>query len=222
MIDRHARGLLTVIGVLLLAPAAWAQAPAAAPATIATPGLPHGDISGNIGWFNQKGEAGEYERWHHESRWLGVEGGYYWTEHLKTEAGFAGTSEDEAWTSNEQVTFDRQPYWASRVEFLRSRRFYVTQLYQFEHNAWVHPFVGAGFQAVREERRGIQYLYGTATYGPRETVIPPTTETTLKASAVAGLKIYVSRRGFLRVDTLVNFTRVADEVVVRFGGGIDF
>lgn len=185
--------------------------------------LPRTDISGSVGWFNHKAGTGDCCHWYNESVWASVEAGYYWTEHLKTEAGVALTSEGELWTSR-QVTIGRTTFWESGQDFVRTQRLFVSQLYQFGHNAWVHPFVGAGLQVVREERRGmrIRYATGVVPPQPQEVAIPESTETRARAAALAGLKIYLSRRGFLRTDTWLGFGDDLQELVIRVGFGVDF
>jgi len=202
------------------------SAVAAIPTTVA---LPRFDVGGDLGWYHRDGgDFGDY--WSkHNSLWAGFEVGYYWTEHIKTEAGFAATGESRVYSGNTQVRIGTQQYWESGEDYVRSRRFTLTQLYQFGHNAWVHPFVGAGVQVIREQRRGTRYRYpvtsgssGSVYVQPEMVTIGPTSDILVGGVALAGLKAYMSRRVYFRTDFQTGFRGGADETVLRFGVGVDF
>jgi hypothetical protein len=220
--------LLLLIGTLEARP----QTPGATrgpavslPAAPVSAALPSWDIGGSAGWRQKRVIAigsgiGEW----YDSAWLGGEVGRYWTEHLKTEAGFAVSPRDEMWSgSGEVVVIAGRSYWQSGVDYLRTRRLFVNQLYQFRHNTWVHPFIGAGVNLAWEEQGGMRHLYpirGDAL--AREETIPAHTETRISGAALAGVKIYFSRRGFVRTDAVFGFAKRLDEVVLRVGAGMDF
>jgi opacity protein-like surface antigen len=188
--------------------------------------LPRIDLNGNIGWFNHQAGSGECCRWYNDSLWAGLEGGYYWTEHVKTEVGFSATTEGRAYSYSYEgaVTIGGERYQQWSQARVRTRRLTAVQVYQFRHNAWVHPFVGIGMNLVREQRREERHLSPLTAYTPgRDTLQVLTThDNTLRASALAGVKGYVSARVFLRTDFALAFRERVDEVVLRFGFGVDF
>lgn len=226
---RSLSGLAVVVATAWLhASAAWAQGPPATAGVTTTPfpvgALPRFDVGGTVGWFSQKAGDGTCCRWYNDSLWMGVEGGYYWTEHLKTEVGFAATTDGETYSGGDQVPIGGTIYSQWSQARVRTRRFTAVQVYQFGHNAWVHPFVGVGVNVVREDRREERYLYALSPYtsGSGRTELLATSQTVLRGSALVGMKAYVSKRAYFRTDLLLGFRTGVDEVVLRCGFGVDF
>jgi hypothetical protein len=219
-------GLL--LGCVLLAGGTASAQPAPAPSDRASNTTdwarlrPKGDVGGSLGWFNGKTGTVACCQWY-ASLWSGIEGGYYWTEHIRTEAGFAGTHAGDVYADLGPVVIDGRPYWSSGYDRVSTRRLWAAQLYQFRHNAWVHPFAGAGVTFVTERRDGTRYRYPTSGPGPSvEERLPQQTRTQAMGLALAGLKIYASRRAFFRTDLMIGFREAWEEATVRFGFGVDF
>ena len=234
-------GLAAVVAaVWLQAAAAWAQGPP--PARPALPSnfepstgaettspfpvvaLPRFDIGGTIGWFSQKAGDAACCRWYNDSLWAGVEGGYYWTEHLKTEAGFGTTTDGQTYSGKDPVAIGGTTYAQWSHARVRTGRFTAAQVYQFRHNAWVHPFVGVGVNVVREDwlEEHSFYPLSASTGGGGRTELVTTSQTVLRGSALAGMKVYVAKRAFFRTDLVLGFGKGVDEVVLRCGFGVDF
>lgn len=234
---RRMRATLSIVVALALLPlsaaaaraqdASGAERRAVAPAAPDRKTWPTWDLAASTAWRQRRvrefGLAGIGE-WSHDSAWFGAEAGYHWTEHLKTEAGVAVAPRQEIWGgSREPVVVAGRRYWQNFGEHVRARRFFAHQLYQFRHNEWVHPFAGAGVQVLREESSGVRYLYPVDYTGSsREEALPRATRWRVAGSAVAGVKMYFSRRAFLRTDGAVVLGKRVDEVVLRVGAGIDF
>ncbi len=102
-------------------------------------------------------------------------------------------------------------------------RVVAQQIYQFGHNAWVHPYVGAGVAVLWETSR-LEFdqppfaIPGTAVAAVR-TVRRPSTR--VKPVVSAGLKAYISPRAFVRADILLSPWTTSRDVTVRGGIGVD-
>lgn len=190
-------------------------------------GLPRFDVSGSIGWFNQRtGNAGCCN-WYNQSLWGDATGGYYWTEHVKTEIGIAASSEGRAYSTSETVQADGRVYQSWGDTRISTRRLTLAQVYQFRHNAWAHPYVGAGLNVVRERRLEERHLVPLGPYdrfppAPERVERVATRDNVLRGMAFGGVKAYVTQRVFVKVDAQVGFRSRVDEVTLRCGAGVDF
>ena len=122
-----------------------------------------GDISGTVGWVSiNKSDVRSYNDWHSQ---FGVSGGagWYWTDHHKTQVEVAATTAATVYSSEQIVVAPQQQTFLTTVRNYESQRVSLTQLYQFRRNEWVHPFLGAGLDIVREQssRQGRSGLSGT-------------------------------------------------------------
>jgi hypothetical protein len=189
--------------------------------------LMRGDIGGSVGWLNaHKPDVDTYDHWYHASALMSAAGGWYWTEHLRTaiEAGFS--TEGEIYSYEEVVIGNQELYTFSRHHF-STKRVTVGQQYQFLHNAWAHPYLGAGVdltwdKEIREDDPLIRVdPTGLRTVRDAQT-IGPTTSARARPFGEIGAKFYMSRRAFLRTDMRFVFRDGVDEVLLRFGVGVDF
>ena len=117
----------------------------------APPRLMRGDISGTVGWVSlNKSDVRSYNDWHSQ---FGVSGGagWYWTDHHKTQVEVAATTAATVYSSQQIVVAPQQQTFLTTVRNYESQRVSLTQLYQFRRNEWVHPFLGAGLDIVREQ-----------------------------------------------------------------------
>ena len=101
--------------------------------------------------------------------------------------------------------------------------------YQFFENQWVHPFLGAGIEAIREvDRLEVQLLQPGVPQPPGVPLPPvliPETQIryTVRPFVTGGVKWYVSERAFIRSDILTTLSSDgAESVVWRAGVGVDF
>lgn len=143
--------------ILLTATVAEAQsASAKATADKQVDQQPRWDVNLTAGFFGARPE-GTDERygddWYEEGRYA-VSGGYFWTRHLKTELEFATSGEADRYvTRTITVPGFNGPYPLNYQEFYRLQQASARVGWQFLDNAWVHPYVNAGFVTDIERLR---------------------------------------------------------------------
>ena len=205
---------------------------AAAGSAAAQPRAPlsRGDVSGTLGWLSvDKGSAGPYDlrNWA-QSVFGSAAAGWYWTDNLKTEIEFGAGNEGRSYLGRQLVIGGRISYETRETEAYR-RTLAIGQQYQFFHNAWFHPHVAAGANLTWE--RATTYVNPVVLYDDvartARVVSPARTEGPKTTAAVhpfvaTGFKAYMSKRTFFRNDLRVAFRDGVDEVLLRFGFGIDF
>src|SRR5262245_28658106 len=129
---------LAIVLMILIANPPAAQAQSLAPA------LFRADTAATIGWFSADRTEPEDCCGGWSSSFLkGFGGGYYWTDHLKTELDISWPGTTTAFTygasrptTGDVFTYEEHSYKTLKVS--------ASQLYQFGQNAVVHPFVGIG------------------------------------------------------------------------------
>jgi hypothetical protein len=224
------RSLVPLLLVVALHPdAALCQSPASP--------LARADFSASTGSFSAKrAEASEYNQWTH-SLFASAGGGYYWTDHLKTEIGVAAAGRAEV-DGFESAGLPASPLSSIYVEHAyHGVAVSVGQSYQFGRNAQFHPFVAAGVDIERVRHEIDRPAQSIAIYGRsplnQQVVdvishisIPALTRTetavTISPYAAAGFKAYFTERGFFRTDLKVGGRNGIDRVTWRAGFGIDF
>ena len=210
--------------ILIAAMIAVAGAPA-----LAQDRLVRADASGTLGWFNaHKTIRDPYNDWYSDSLIAEAGFGWYWTDHWKTEVSTAASTAAESFGTTLIAASSPQLYLPSRLTF-STRRVSVTQHYQFGDNEWFHPYLAAGLDGVwqRTGRRDEPvYQYDAVTRQSRlvrEALDHPLhTRAALFGAGAAGFKTYFARRAFFRSELRVMFTDRVEEVVLRFGFGVDF
>jgi hypothetical protein len=212
--------------ILLLATIVSAVArPVHAQDAIALP-LVRADAWAGFGWHHARvADAGEYDDWYHRSASATAGAAWYWTDHLRSEIDIGATSGGEVFVF-EPAFIDGQQ--TSRYGFVthRTRALGLTQHYQFFRNAWFHPYVGAGLDLVHETRdERFEALQVFDRFGPR-TIEPAHEESSrgliVRPAASLGFKAYLSPRAYFRSDARIGVRHRIDDVIVRFGFGIDF
>jgi hypothetical protein len=186
------------------------------------------DLTGTLGWLTANHESGsEYGDDWQSSLFAAVGAGWYWNDHLKTEVEFGAGSEATAYRSRTEV-IERLPAFESSETAWSRRTAAVSQHYQFFRNAWFHPHVGAGL-AVTWERRTDRYEQVIVYDGPTggRVVRPgrtegPRTERSVSPFVSTGFKAYLTQRGFFRTDLRVALRDGVEDLVMRFGFGVDF
>jgi outer membrane protein W len=210
---------ILLAGMLILASAAPGRAQP----------LARGDVAGTLGWFSaNQSEYSDYNDWYNRSAYGGATLGWYWTDHLKTEVEVGATSPAELY-GVQTIDFGGQPAYGSSQHRFSTRRFSAGQHYQFLRNAWVHPHVGVGadltWQTHQQQDQPIMLydqLSRTSRVVRQARTIGPSTELSVRPFAEVGTKLYLSRRGFFRTDLRMTFRDGVDEVLLRFGLGVDF
>lgn len=208
-----------VASTLLLSTPAAAQAPAP---------LARADLLGTIGWLNlQASEGHPYDDWT-SVVFLGAGGGWYWTDHLKTEidGGRSGTSRRYA---PRVVDAGGRPEYGASIYEVSSRRLAVSQQYQFFRNVWFHPHLGLGLDLTWEKTKRRDepvYTYDPVTRQSRIVeqirTFPTRTDLLSRPFAEVGFKAYTTRRSFFRGDVRVLFRDGVEDVLFRCGFGADF
>ena len=214
--------LLRVLAAVLLLAARDAAAQS-------TP-LVRGDASGTLGaQLVDPGRGDFYPNRRFESGFFGaISGGWYWTEHLKTEIDVGARTKGRTFDASPIVFGGVQTYYRTERTFWR-HTVGVGQQYQFFHNAWFHPHLGAGTNLTWERSR--RRVAPTVVYDPQtrtsRLVTPDRTESIQTKFVVnpfveSGFKAYMTPRTFFRSDLRVAFHGRIDDVMMRFGFGFDF
>ncbi len=202
--------------------------PAWAGAQTAPPALPRNDTAIAIGWTGSEFRPETYDNWR-SGLLVGVGGGHYWTDHLKTEidAGWNTSGTDEIY---EDLVHEGGLTYATSNRRAHDVRFGVTQIYQFGRNVWVNPFVGAGVDLVRRDTRidrpqQMRTVYVSPTRNI-PVVIPAASErrTDVFGQAVlkTGLKMYATEKTFFTTAFKIGFREDVDYVLWNVGFGVDF
>lgn len=131
-------------------PLAWTVAAAVmlwpGPLVAQTPAPPRLDTSGTVGWFANDRDTREDQLFDGDTqhRWVfGGDAGFYWTEHLKSEVGLSATTTGSSYALAPIAAPTARAYpFVSANRRTREVRVVAQQIYQFGHNAWVHPYVG--------------------------------------------------------------------------------
>ena len=208
---------------------AWALAGAVVlfprPLEAQTPHPPRLDASGTVGWFANDRELPEGQSYDDDTqhRWVfGGDVGVYWTEHLKSEVGISATTTGSSFVLVPIAPpHDRAYPYASGRRRTREVRVVAQQIYQFGHNAWVHPYVGAGVAVLWETSRLDFDQPPVAIPGLPLPSERAETTTRVKPVVSAGLKAYISPRAFVRGDILLSPWTTSRDVTVRGGIGVD-
>jgi opacity protein-like surface antigen len=200
----------------------WAAAQTAA-ATV-----PENDITFSSGWAGAEHKIHDQRHWH-GSLLLGARVGHYWTDHLKTEVE---ASWDSPRSREVYENIERQGGTTYALSDYRAHdtRIGVVQVFQFGRNEWVHPYVGVGADVVRRVAITERLEQSRTVYIPPNRQVPVTIpasreeKTTVFAQAVlkTGLKMYVSERVFFNTELKFGVRRDIDQVVWKFGLGVDF
>jgi hypothetical protein len=208
----------------LLAATATAQEPDRVP-------LSRGDAHFVIGWQNlHKAQPASqpYNNWVNGIFYGGAGAGWYWTDHLKTQLDFGAGTRGEQYRFEPRVVNGQVTGTSSRVG-VRQQSVAVAQQYQFFRNQWFHPHVAAGVELAREtttEEYQPVFAFDNATRTTREIlpgrIDPPEHRLVARPFAEAGFKGYLTRRAFFTADTRMMYRGGLDEVLFRFGFGVDF
>lgn len=185
------------------------------------------DASGTIGWLLVDKDGQAYTNHWHSSLYGGFGGGWYWTDHLKTEIDF-GVGEEANSYGSRRFDFNGTPGLVAVESHFSRRTLGIGQHYQFFRNQWFHPHIGAGVLVVWEEVE--ERLDSAIVYEPNRPprvvaparIEPRRTDQSTKAFVASGFKGYLNQRTFFRMDVRVAFDKGVDETLLRIGFGIDF
>jgi len=202
--------------------------PAAQPAPM------RGDGAGMVGWLAERPDLdSDWDDWGHAVL-IGVSGGVYWTEHLRTAIDFT-------WSDDTDLSVARQVpaaglSWAPLAYSgwdIGHTQIGVGQHYQFFSNTWVHPYVGGGVLIDWERRSSYTPRQafpidwrpgsdpGTWVVVAEESRTGPDTRVVARPFFEGGAKVYVSERAFFRAE-LRWVARDTQQLATRFGVGVDW
>ena len=200
--------------------------------------LARADIAASIGSFSAKrADASEYNQWTH-SLVGSVGGGYYWSDHLKTEidvaVGRPGGSLRLRAGRRCRNRHSRAFFWNTPIKASPSRSDSRTS--SVETRSFIPSSARALTSSAGVTRPSVQRsrspIYTRNPLNPQiisvtgQISIPALTrtETTVTVSpyAAAGFKAYFTERGFFRTDLKVSLRSGVDRVTWRAGFGADF
>lgn len=189
--------------------------------------LPKHDAIVSIGWAGSEYEISDFDNWR-ASLLVDVSGGFYWTEHLKTEIAAAWSSPGSS-QFYEEIRQSPGPVYAASHFRSRDIRLGAAQIYQFGHNQWVHPYIGVGMDGIARtttKERAQQTRSVSVGRGIENVVVPASStrerRTLAQPFVKTGMKLYVSDRGFFNTELKIGFTSGVEHMVWKLGYGLDF
>jgi hypothetical protein len=217
---------LAVAAWLVGAALATAQEPPTTPFTRA-------DVHAVIGWQNLHQAQPVEERY--GNNWIngilfgGAGAGWYWTDHLKTQVDLGGGTKGHQYRYEPIFAGGLQTGSQSSRVTVQQQSVAIAQQYQFFRNQWFHPHVGAGVDIARETTREAYdpvFVFDPVTRVSRQ-IAPrppegPDHRVIARPFGEAGFKAYMTRKAFFTADTRLMFKSGIDEVLFRFGFGVDF
>ena len=212
----------------LLLVAVLAQSPATPPPQPAGPVM-RGDVQAVLGWQNLRNHEApdRYNDWINDIFYGGAGAGWYWTDHLKTQVDFGAGTRGESYGYRNVVVDGVTTFEATRVR-TQQASLAIGQQYQFFRNQWFHPHVGGGVDLARrsivEEYQPVT-IYDSASRTTRVISAGRTetgTDIVARPFVQTGFKAYMTRKSFFTSDARVLFRSGFDEVLFRFGFGVDF
>jgi opacity protein-like surface antigen len=218
------RRISWILIVLLAAPAA---------AVAQSTALPSWDVNASAGLFQARptDDTRGWDDWYSEGRYS-ASLGYYWTNHFKTEIEFSVTGEARRYTQEiVSVPGVPVPYPVSTELFHRLQQTSARAVWQFNDNAWVHPYLNAGvvYDVERTRRWSPDQFYyppGDPRVVPRIPVASPVEGTTTDRRAGftigGGSKFYVSPNAYINAGLQITRAKPSTTVSLLAGFGIDF
>lgn len=220
--------LLAALGCLTLSVSAAGQTPVPAAAQ------PRADVHGVIGWQSLRSPRLDPNLDRYGDDWAnaiffgGAGVGWYWTEHLKTQVDIGAGTEGDHYQHRLLVINGLSTSESSRRS-VQKTSLAVSQQYQFFRNQWFHPHVAAGLDLARETTTTEYtpvYVYDQVTRVSRQVsdfrIEGPLHRAVVRPFAEVGFKAYMTRRSFFTTDARLLFRGDLEEVLFRFGFGVDF
>jgi opacity protein-like surface antigen len=216
------RRISSVFASLLMLPAL---------AAAQTAELPRWDVNASAGLFQGRpsDETRGWDNWYSEGRYA-ASIGYFWNPHFKTEIEFATTGEGRRYTQ-EYVALPGlpTPYPLSMELFHRLQQTSARAVWQFNDNAWVHPYLNAGvvYDVARTRRWSPEQFY----YPPGDPrgriplnfpVDAETTDRHVGFTIGGGSKFYVSPNAYINAGLQISRAKPSTTVTALAGIGIEF
>ena len=195
--------------------------------------LPGWDINVSAGLFQARptDDTRGWDDWYHQGRYAAAIG-YYWSTHFKSEVEFAVTGEGRQFTQQfvpVPGTVINHPI--SVEEFHRVQQASARAVWQFNDNAWVHPYLNAGF--VYEMDRMRRWSPDQFYYGPGDPRGLPRIPLPLVDGAErtdhrggftigGGAKFFVSPSAYINTAVQVTRAKPSTTVTLLAGIGVEF
>jgi len=183
-----------------------------------------------MGWQNLRQAQPEehYNDWLNQIFYGGAGAGWYWTDNLKTQVDI-GTGTRARQFRYAPVSFNGVPTSQASELWIQQWAVTIGQQYQFFHNQWFHPHVGAGVELARQtttEQYQPLSIFDNVARVSRQ-VLPARTEGPnhdfiARGMGEVGFKAYMNRRAFFTGDMRLMFRNGIDQVLFRAGFGFDF
>ena len=197
-----------------------------------TPTQPRWDATASAGLFQARptDDTRGWDDWYHDGRYA-ASIGYYWSTHFKTEVEFAITGEGMQYTQqfvSVPGTVINHPI--SVEEFHRVQQASARAVWQFNDNAWVHPYVNAGFvyEADRTRRWSPDQFYypGDPRAVPRIPLpfVDGAQHTDHRAGFTigGGSKFFVSANAYINTGIQITRAKPSTTVTLLAGVGVEF
>lgn len=176
------------------------------------------DVAVSTGWFTADRSQGSCSSSWSAGLFKGMSAGYYWTDHLKTEAtaGAPGVTETYGFFSNRLANGSFR--YTSEHHRYDGTKFSVAQVYQFGRNSTFHPFVVNGVDVDRERDAIESYVSAASIQSEDERA-----EKSIHARvfAGAGFKAYFSERAFFRGEARFAGGPQPSQMTWTAGHGLD-
>ena len=173
------------------------------------------ELAGSVGWQGVRRPS--FENWNdrYDTGTAAATAGFFWTRHLKTEVTVSTSGEGSMF---ESVTLPpvpgRPPTFRYLEHYYQETAVSPAVSYQFLENRWVHPFLTAGVDFVRERHEVFDIQQNLRT-----------SESTHFADAFvgAGAKFFMTERSFIRSDIKYAFRdQETDRTTWTVGVGFEF
>jgi len=177
------------------------------------------DVAVATGWFAADRSGPGSCCWS-SSLFRGVAGGFYWTDHVKTELELAAPGPTEGHSFFTEPLANGSYRYTSEQHSVTFGRLSLSQAYQFGHNSTFHPFVRAGVDIDRERDEIESYAQTRNGLDERTRVA---NATRVRGFGGVGFKAYFNERAFFRGEARFSPGRnQLDQMAWTAGVGVDF
>lgn len=187
------------------------------------------DVAGQLALLNRnKADLGGYQQWYSVAA-IDGSAGRYLTPHVKLELDVGTAAQGEIDGAEPALVAGLPfPFPRYRDHNLRETTLGATAVYQFLENQWVHPFVGAGIETVRERHiaDALPSTIVAVASTPVQLPAVPAVDSvnySVRPVVTGGFKFYVTPHAFVRTDVRAALTSGSPAALQWRGGlGIDF